>query len=74
MHTPKSIPVKRGTINLNYSLSKRSMADFLQAISETQGAAFIDELPEDNHYLVSEGINDSEYSDSDQSSSDSDEL
>ena len=50
------------------------MADFLQAISETQGAAFIDELPEDNHYLVSEGINDSEYSDSDQSSSDSDEL
>ena len=49
-------------------------ADFLQAIAETQEAAFIDELPEDNHYLVNEGINDSEYSDSDQPSSDSDEL
>jgi len=47
-----------------------SKADFLQAIAETQGAAFIDE----QHYLVNEGINDGEYSDSDQPSSDSDEL
>ena len=38
-----------------------SKADFLQAIVETNGAAFIDEMPEDNHYLVNEGINDSEY-------------
>jgi hypothetical protein len=40
-----------------------SKTDFLQA--ETQGAAFIDGLPEDNHYLVNEGIYDSEYSDRD---------
>lgn len=50
-----------------------SKADFLQAIAETQGAAFIDELPEDNHYLVNEGINDSEYEDSEQPSSDSED-
>jgi len=45
--------------------SIRSKTDFLQAIAETQGAAFIDWLPEDNHYLVNEGIYDSEYSDRD---------
>ena len=50
--------------------SIRSKTDFLQAIAETQGAAFIDE----QHYLVNEGINDGEYSDSDQPSSNSDEL
>ena len=46
-----------------------SKADFLQAVAETQRAAFIDELQEDNHYLVNEGINDSEYEDSEQPSS-----
>jgi hypothetical protein len=40
-----------------------SKIDFLQA--ETQGAAFIDGLPEGNHYLVNKGIYDSEYSDRD---------
>ena len=50
-----------------------SKADFLQAIAETNGAAFIDEMPEDNHYLVNEGINDSEYEDSEQPSSDSED-
>ncbi len=50
-----------------------SKADFLQAIAETNGAAFIDEMPEDNYYLVNEGINDSEYEDSEQPSSDSED-
>ena len=40
---------------------------FLQAIAETNGAA------EDNHFLVNEGINDSECEDSEQPSSDSED-
>jgi len=50
-----------------------SKADFLQAIAETNGAAFIDEMAEENHYLVNEGINDSEYEDREQPSSDSED-
>jgi hypothetical protein len=50
-----------------------SKADFLQAIAQTNEATFIDEMPEDNHYLVNEGINDSEYEDSEQPSSDSED-
>ena len=50
-----------------------SKADFLQEIAETNRAAFIDEMPEDNHNLVNEGINDSEYEDSEQPSSDSED-
>ena len=50
-----------------------SKADFLQEIVETNRAAFIDEMPEDNHNLVNEGINDSEYEDSEQPSNDSED-
>ena len=66
---PKAYQLKEEQLILIIAYQREvydNKADFLQAIAETQGAAFIDELPEDNHYLVNEGINDSEYSDGDQ--------
>jgi len=48
-------------------------ADFLQAIAEIQRVELTDELPNDNHYLVNEGVNDGEYEDTEQSSNFSDD-